>query len=476
MKKNSLLVICLFHVCIIMFGQEKWAFIGLNSEVNDHVVEEVIPIVNSESDHVAVFFKVKKTYICYLLNDKQEIIKTLKIDSIPNNFEVLAGSAYSSQKFTLYFSNGSKTQHGCIYVDFEEGTHTIFEELDLDLKKERLISYVENGNEFYALSVQKSSSMLNLYRFDMTGKVVSIQYDLSNEIFETDNELPITLDALMFGKHSDGTVEALDTSIPNTLETTAALTKVYTNGSTLMLTNNTFQKFTYLIQLDIKEKTARLSKIENKQFDKKYLRNNSNSFVFNSLFFDTYSNTDEIIFNVYDIQNTTLLKNFHIKAGDSIPFKNTPFIHEVLNTNSYRDLEKTARFIRKVNTSNIGISVYPYDDKYVLTLGASEKIKSSEFAIIGGLLGGMVGAALLSAFDSYNRTQSTRIECLFDSSFNHIEGDIPKNGFDLIYDFISEKNLKRAKLQTVFRYKDTFIWASYNQPGKYYSFYQFNPN
>ncbi len=473
--KNSLLFICLFHVCML-FGQENWAFIGLNNEINDHIVDEVIPIVNPESGYVAVFFKVKKTYICYLLNDKQEIIKTLKINSVPDNFDVLAGSAYNSQKFTLYFSNDSKSKHGCMYVDFEDGNYTVFEALDLDLKKERLISYLENDDEFYALSVQKNSSILNVYSFNMKGDIDSIRYDLSNENFETDNALTITLDALMFGKHSDATVEAMDTSIPNTLEINAALTKVYPTERTLMLTNNTFQKFTYLIQLDIKDKTAQLSKIENKKFDKKFLRSNSNSFVFNSLFFDTYSNPDEIIFNIYDIQSTTLIKNFHIKAGDSITFKNTPFIHEVLNTSSYRDLEKTARFIRKVNTSNIGISVYPYADKYVLTLGASEKIKSSEFAIIGGVLGGMVGAALFSAFDSYNRTQSTRIECLFDGNFNHLEGDIPKNGFDLINDYIGDRNLKRAKLQTVFRYKDTYIWGSYNQPGKFYSFYQFNPN
>ena len=473
--KKILVYMLLFHA-FSLFGQEKWAFLGLNNEINDLIVDEVIPIVNSETGYTAVFFKVKKIYVCYLLNDQQELIKTLKIVSIPNNLDVLAGTAYSSQKFTLYFSNSSKSKHACLVVDFETDNYKVYEELDIDLKKERLISYVENNDKFYALSIIKNSSILNLYSFNLEGKVTAKQYDLSNEKFETDNELPLKLDALLFGKNSNGTVETIDTSIPNTLETTSALTKVYIDENVLTLTNNTFQKYTYLIQLNVDGTSAKLSKIENKKFEKKNLRTNSNSFVFNKLFFETYSDRDKIVFNVIDIENNTIINNFQIKAGDSISFKNTPFIHEVLNSNSTRDLEKTARFIRKVNTSNIGISVYPYQNNYILILGSSEKIQSGEFMIIGGVLGGMVGAAIFSAFDSYNKTQSTRIECIFDEQFNHVEGDIPKNGFDLIQDYIKENNLKRAKLQTVFRYKDKYIWGSYEAAGRYYGFHEFSPN
>ncbi len=473
--KKLILFVLLFQV-LNFSAQENWAFIGLNNDINDLIVEEVIPIVNSGTENTAVFFKVKNTYVCYLLNHKQEVIKTLKIDSVPSNFVVLAGSAYSTQKFTLYFSNSSKSKHGCLFVDFDTDTYAVFEELDMDLKKERLISYVENNDKFYALSIIKNSSILNLYSFNMEGKITSKQYDLSNEKFHTDNDLPLKLDALLFGKNSDGTVETIDTSIPNTLETTSALTKVYITDNLLTLTNNTFQKHTYLIRLDVDGATAKVSKVENKNFEKKNLRTNSNSFVFNKMFFDIYSDTDEIIFNVIDTETDAMIKKFHIKAGDSISFKNSPFIHEVLNSNASRDLEKTGRFIRKVNTSNIGISVYPYKNNYILTLGASQKIQSGELTMIGGILGGMVGAAIFSAFDSYNKTQSTRIECIFDKEFNHVDGDVLKNGFDLIQDYIKDKKIKRAKLQTVFKYKDKFIWGYYDSTRKYYAFYQFEPN
>ena len=46
----------------------------------------------------------------------------------------------------------------------------------------------------------------------------------------------------------------------------------------------------------------------------------------------------------------------------------------------------------------------------------------------------------------------------------------------IIYYYIKDKKIKRAKLQTVFKYKDKFIWGYYDSTRKYYAFYQFEPN
>lgn len=458
------------------YAQNSWTVIDLKNEVNNLDVEEVIPVLNSKTGYLATFFKTEEGYSCFLLNDTQEIIKTIKINEPSNKLAILVGSSYADNVFTLFFTNNSGSKYSCVRVDFDTNLYIISEDLNLDLKKEKLISYVENDGAFYALSILKNSSILKLYHFSNEGDVSSKLFDLSKEVFETDNNLTLTLYALLFGKHSDNSFEAIDSNIPNALETTSALTKVFVNDNVLQLTNNTFKKQTYLIDINLQTDAFSYSSIENKKFDKKNLRSNFNSFVLNNLFCDIYSTTDDITFNLYDRQDNTLIKNFNIVAGDSISFKNSPIIHEIVNTNSIRDLEKTSRFIRKVNGSNIGVSAYPYGENYVVILGASEKIQSGEFAMIGGLLGGFVGAAIFSAFDSYNRTQSTRIECLFDKEFNHIEGSIPENGFDLINTFIKENNLKRSRLQTVFKYKNIYIWGSYNKMGQFYRFHQFNPN
>lgn len=458
------------------YAQKSWTVIDLKEDFNTQIIEEVIPIVNSKTGYLATFFKSDEGYVCFLLNDKQEIIKSVKISESSNKFNVLVGSSYTENIFTLYFTNISGSKYGCVKVDFENSTYKIFEDLNLELKKEKLISYIENDGAFYALSILKNTSVLKLYHFSNDGDITSRNFDFSNEVFETDNQLPLTLYSLLHGKHSDGTIETIDSNVPNALETTSALTKIYVNNNTLQLTNNTFKKNTYIIDIHLLTDVFKLSTIENKNFDKKNLRSNSNSFVLDNLFLDIYSNSDDISFNIYNRQNNNLIKNFKIVPGDSISFKNSPIIHEILNSSTYRDLEKTAKFIRKVNGSNIGISAYPYGENYVLILGASEKVQSGELAIIGGIVGGLIGAAIFSTFDTYNRTQSTRIECLFDKNFNHIEGHIPENGFDLINTFIKENNLKRARLQTVFKYDNVFIWGSYNKEGQFYRFHQFNPN
>ncbi len=476
MAIRAYLVIISLFCGVSTLGQEQWAFLKFNEEINNQKIEEVIPVNDTETGKTAVFFKVRNGLICYLLNDQQEIVNKLNFDTLPNTFDVLIGNAHDDRKYTLYYTNSSKSKHGCVTIDFQNNSFKIAEELALDFKKERFISYVEDNEAFYAISCVKNDSKLILYRFDLNGGVTTKEYDFSNEDFRTNNDLSLTLDGVLFGKHSNQTVEIINGSIPNTLETTAALTKIYINDHILTLTNNTFKKHTYIIQIDLKKQTHSFVSIENKNFDKKHAKSNSNSFLFNDLFLDVYSNPDDINFNIYHLKDNTLLKNFTIQGNDSIPFKNTPIIHEIDTQNFYRDLGKTQRFIRHVNGSTIGITLYQIDDNFVLTLGASEKIQSGEMAIVGGILGGALGAALFSAFDSYNQTKSTRIECVFDSQFNHVEGDVPKNCFDLIEDFIDKRGLKSTKLQTVFQHKDTFIWGYYNTKGNYYEFYQFMPN
>lgn len=454
-------------------AQETWIVVELNNEINDLILEEAIPVVNENTGYLASFFKLKTGFVAFLYNDNQQLLKTLKIDSDPKILDVLVGTTYKGNEFTLFFTNSSGSKYSCLKINFDNSNYSITEDLGLEFKKEKLITYVENESELYALSILKNSSILKLYDFDMEGKISSKEFDLSKEHFETDNELKLSLYSLLFGKHSDNNFETIDSSIPNALETTSAFTKAYLNDDAIQLTNNTFRKYTYLINLNLKNDSIKLSKIENEKFDKKNHNSNSNSYVLKDLIFDIYSNPEEIIFNVYNYKKDKVIKHFNIVSGDSISFKNSPIIHEIAENNFSRDLERTSQFIRKVNASDIGISAYPFKDNYIVTLGASEKIKSGEFAIIGGLLGGMVGAALFSSFDSYNRTKSTRIECMFDEDFNHVDGKIPDNGFDSINVFIKEHTLKRAQLQTVFKYKEKYIWGSYNKIGRFYRFYKF---
>lgn len=469
--KKILAFIFLFQICAL-YSQEEWMIVDLTDISN--TAEEIYPIVNEETGNFATFIRSNKQIVGFYYNDKQELLDTLKIDYPYRSLEAFVGSAYDGDKFTLFFSNSSESKYSGLKVDFDANKFDIIEDLNISNKKESVISYIESNSKLHIISISKNSSIINRKTLKTDGSVNEVRYDLSEETFETDNGLPLTFYALLFGKKSENPFQTINTNVPNSLEQTSAFTKIYQANNYIRLTNNTYQKHTYFIDLDISSDSYKLSNIENQNFDKKNKKSNANSFILDHWFFDAYSTTDGITLNVYDVKTQQLSKKFNVIPGDSITFKNTPIIHDSGTSNPIRDLEKTARFVRKVNSSNIGIAAYPFEDKYILTLGATHKSPNLGLVVLGGVFGGIVGAAIFSTFDAYGRTESTHIECIFDADFNHVPGNIPSNGFDLINAFLGENNLKNATVQTVFKYQDKYIWGYYHKAGKFYRFHQFD--
>lgn len=462
----------LLKVCVL-FGQEEWINLDLSDLLTDKV-QAVYPIMNEQSGYFATFIKSDDEIIGFYNDDKQTLLTTLKI-KLPFNFlDVFIGSTYDGANFTLFFSDSSETKHSCIKVDFATNRYAIIEAITIINKKERVISYIEMNASLHLITVSKKASLLHRKTLKLDGSVNEATYDLSRETFETDNGLPLTFDALLFGKKSQNAFQTINTNVPNSLEQTSAVTKIYQNEKQIRLTNNSYQKKTYILDLDCNTNAYKLSTVENQNFDKKNTKSNANSFILDEWFFDTYSTTDGITLNIYDANTKQLNKTLTIIPGDSIAFKNTPIIHDSGTSNPIRDLEKTSRFVRKVNSSNIGVAAYALKDKYIVTLGATHKRPNLGLVVVGAFIGGFAGAALFSTFDAYGRTQSTHIQCLFDTDFNHVTGALPKNGFDLINAFLLEQNLKYSRTQTVFKYHDTYIWGYYKKAEKSYRFHQFN--
>lgn len=272
-------------------------------DLTDHLTnkaQEVYPIVNQETGYLATFIKSDTEIIGFYNDDKQNLLTTLKI-KLPYKFlDIFMGSAYDGANFTLFFNNSSQTKYSGLKVDFATNSYDLIENLNIIDKKERLISYIEINANLHLLSVSKNASLLHRKTLKPDGSVDEVTYDLSGEIFETDNDLPLTLDALLFGKKSQNGFQTINTNLPNSLEQTSAITKIYQNGKQIRLTNNTYQKFTYLIDLDITSKAYKFNTVENKNFNKKNKKSNANSFVLEHWFFDTYSTADGITLNVYD--------------------------------------------------------------------------------------------------------------------------------------------------------------------------------
>lgn len=168
-------------------------------------------------------------------------------------------------------------------------------------------------------------------------------------------------------------------------------------------------------------------------------------------------------FIVRDLNTSEILKEYFVKKEDTITFKNSPIIQEGGAYDNYREMEETSKFLRKISSSEVGISVYKLNDNYQITLGGEKQIQSGGAPMMMSMGGGSFVASTgvsvslpgyfspsTFAYGSYANTKSTYINCLFDAGFNHVDGDMTNNVFDNINNFKdSEKGLnKEAKKLT----------------------------
>lgn len=144
-------------------------------------------------------------------------------------------------------------------------------------------------------------------------------------------------------------------------------------------------------------------------------------------------------------------------------------------------MEKTKKYLRKITSSNIGLSVYKFKDDYQITLGASKKITHAPIMVgmpMAGVPIGTFGAATMTfnptvfAFNSYSNTLSTFIICRFDNKFNHIKGDVKKNAFDKINDF-KKGEISYTIGESIFKYKDYYIRGNYTESTNEYKLQKF---
>lgn len=465
----------LVFVLILSFeatSQEVWIDCDINSQTAQITPNEVLPITNKTTNEFALIFKNRKYIFGYLYDNQNRLKETISSIAIPKKADFLIGTIYKDDTYALYFSNTSKTKFSLVTINFKTKNFKTTERIVLDLKREKVVDFLVDDNEINILTTAKKSSILKTYQLNTDGYVGSQTFDLSNEKIISDKGWEYNLYDLIFGNPNYSSVKTIENGVPNALEKTSAFTKIYYKKGKLKLTNNLFNKYTYIINLNLKTASHSLDVFENDDYNEKFFGANSNSYILKDYFFNIYSNNKKLNFNVYDLSSKALIKSYEIDKDEPIAFKNTPIIQEGGEFDSYRELEKTSKFLRKISGSKIGITAYENDNTLIVTLGASEERQSNKI-IIGTLIGGIGVGILLSAFDSYSTTKSTRINCLFTSDLEHISGTIPLNSFDIINNFIEEKNLEDAPLQSVFIHNDNYIWGSFSKKTGIYTLHRF---
>lgn len=457
----------------VLPSQTEWLSIDTKERSADRNFKKVIQIINDNTNELVTFFQYYNFFVAYLHDADGNLVHTFSAKALPKIRNNYLGTSINDSAYTIFFQNDYGVRFSALHIDFEKSEFEFTDLLEVQSNIETIIGSFEYKSQIHILTSEKRSSKLKLYKLKNHKDITSQTFDFSHVTFKTPRGFDVTLDRFIDGGYNDSSASLIENNEPGALEASSKKNKMFLDGSSLILTNDFYDNATTYIAIDLENGSSYHKNFPKKSFNKKDRGSKSNSFVLDDNFFNIYVSKEKLDFSVYDINSEELVKSIIITEDDPITFKNSPIILE--GGENYRELDRTKQFLRKVSNSNAGIFAYKQNNKYIITLGSSEtREMSTQFAVMGGFFGGLAfgitTAILTPSYDSYTRTKSTRIECLFDENFSSIEGTIPENGFDKIENFIASQTDIKFKNKSIFKLNNEYVLGYFEKDTGLYKY------
>ncbi|MDH7447477.1 hypothetical protein [Aquimarina sp. 2201CG14-23] len=500
MKKIALLV-SIFYISTIIIAQERVL------ELEDGFVKfqsgkESYALPNQITGDLMLLLEEGRQFHAHLLDSNYTNKAKISAKTIPSKYKYILGYNIEDHKYSIFFSDSWSTKFGVQTFDFKTNT-TKNTFLDFKIKGEKYVESIVHNNKIHLITISKKSSNFNIYTFDEqftpTKNVISLK-ELEYPNPESRNHtitayyllLPDTAGTL----RSLVDVEKIEGNNPNVIETTSKENKLYQFKNQLIFSFDYSHEKTQLCFIDLDTFKGYVKSYNKPAKTEKGYRK-SNSYIFDNKLFQIASSNQKMKFTVLDLKTEKFIKEYKITKEDTIRFKNSPIIQEGggilpgFSENRVREIEKTAKYLRKISSSNLGISVYKVDDEYNIVLGGTKDITTNNgYAGTAGFgngfsngfgVNGTIGnstSAWVSFnptfynYNSYTSTKSTYINCLFDANFDHIQGDIKKNSYDRLYDFEDSLSIK-IKAVNIFLHKNRLHYGFFDTKKRVYELYRF---
>jgi len=461
------------------YSQTEWFSINTKERSGDKKLKQVIQIVNDNSKELVTFFQYYNFFVAYLNNSNGELINVFSANALPKFKNNYLGTSINNDTYTLFFQNDYGTKFSALNINFKTSKFEYNNKLVVQSNIESVIGSFEYKSHIYLLTSEKKSSKLHLYKFINHTEITVKTFDFSETEFVTPRGFTVTLDRFLDNGYDSSTATLIENNEPGALESSSRKNKLFLDGETLVLTNDLYNNATTFISINLENGNSKYLNFPKSSFNKKDRASKSNSFVLDNYFFNFYVTRDYFDFSIYNVNTQDLIKSYKVTENESITFKNSPIILEKGDFEKYRELSRTKQFLRKVSRSNAGIYAYNKDGNFVITLGANDsEIQGNELAALGVFVGGLplgvMIATLTPSYESYTGTKSTRIECLFDESFNSINGSIPENVFDKINNYIRNNSTIKFKHKSIFKANNNYIIGYYSKETGLYNYILMN--
>ena len=487
----------------IVFGFLIFSSFGFSQEVAAELKlkltgrREIFQIVDEPKKEVSVFISDMTNVFAYKFNSEFKIIDSLKT-ALPNQkFENIIGYTASDNKYNVFWGSYKNKEIAAQLFDFDKKTVTdaIYK---FDFSKEQIIQELSVDNNFYIVSIIKSSSVFKLYSIDIDGKIICKTIDAS--AITLVNSYSETVNLYKAFKEEFSPFEApfyvqnIITETPTSLTFAAYKRKIYTNSKEIIFTFDTNFKFTQIVKISLVDFSVSKEVINQPTdgFPTKTFTNsddpmsfqeviNSNSFLVNDRLFQIKQCIDLIAISIKNTDGK-LVKEFQIKPNVPVSFKNTDIIQENGTFKSKRVLGTSDQFIKKLYRSNPAITCFEKDGDYYATIGGVSEINEdlNGGVILGGVMFGVAGSMLVRAlnynpglnnFNSYQNRKVIYINSRFDKNLNHLPGEIKPLAFDELRKFSLTKVTNTGL--TLFKLNNYLYLGGYDFKTKLYTFNRF---
>lgn len=460
---------------LVCYSQESSISIPLEMKGN----RDVFQIVNKLNNTVTLFLSDKKKVTAIRLDESFKIIDSLTTERPDKKYSEILGYSGDYNKPTLYWGKSNKKEILEQEFDFLN-KKTNKKDYSFELKKEKVITTLTSNKTFYIITCSKETSTLNFYTFK-DNNIEHKKIELGEETFYNSEEkrtrIYDVLTEQLLTTDLTNSFEIISNESLVSLKSSSIKRKIYLNDDKITFTFDNFKEITQCLFIDFKNLEYHLKYYKNPKIEGDQWYINSNSFLLDNKVFQIKTSEGEFYLTVKDIEGN-LLKTHYLKKSDSLYFNNSPIIQENGEFSGYRELEKTSKFIRKVNNLNCGLTVHHLNGNYLITIGGISRETPNANATIWGGMFGFTGAILAAAlnptmdsFNSYSNQKVVYTNCLFNKDIESIEGTVPQLPFDKIRSYIDEN--KDLKSKTLFKFKGYYYLGYYDKEKKEYFFEKF---
>ncbi|HJS00985.1 MAG TPA: hypothetical protein VJ780_08635 [Flavobacterium sp.] len=494
MKKTLLSLILL--TSLVVKAQKQVASFPLSYTSEFFSDKESIAVSNNKTKELVLLIEDNDKTILSLLDEQFQQVATLEGEKLDRKFKSFIGHSIEGDTYCIFFTNNTTKKFGYIEFNFKSGTIKQFP-LEFKLENEKYVEAITHNDIFYLMTSDKKTNDVYFYEVNKEKQLVKHAVDFSSASYTSVlNDVVVNytpyklLTSNAWG--NNGSLTKIDLNSPNAIESTSEKVKLYQIGDELIFTFDNQEETTAIISVNTTDFSKKEISFEKPELDLSHSSASHNSLYNNGILYQAVCSTKELKLTAKSFNENKLLKELYISdTNDSIAFKNGPIIQEnssmwFKDNKRVRELEKSSKFLRKVCNGKLGIVAFVNNGIRQLTIGGHiEQARGGGFGMMpmvgipmGGLAmgGGMFLTAsfnpFMGAYNSYSYTKSTRIDCLFDDNFNHIEGDLKKNIFDKIHD--EEKNIASTlNLKNVFKYNNKFYLSYLDNFEKKYNILEF---